>query len=134
MENKVEYKGLTCIYMITNPKGKIYIGQTQNLWNRINKYRYNKAKGQQKLNRSIVKYGLENHTISVLKVCELDGIDELECQMIKKYNTVKQGLNIRQGGGSKARGNGMFFSKKEEKDAKQAFLDIYKKMHSNRRQ
>ena len=55
----------SCIYKLTSPSGKIYIGQTQCLYKRFNDYR--KPKANQYLMKAILKYGLENIIVVILE-------------------------------------------------------------------
>ena len=55
------------IYKITNPNGKIYIGQSTNLLMRINAYK-NPRKDQPKIYASLKKYGYQNLMTSVLRL------------------------------------------------------------------
>lgn len=54
------------IYKITSPSGRVYIGQSWKIKQRLNKYRRNDCKEQPALYRSIIKYGADNHTFEVL--------------------------------------------------------------------
>lgn len=64
------------IYKITNPSGKVYIGQSWNFTARLYFYKSLNCKGQPALYNSLMKYGYENHTIDIL--CKLpDDIDQL---------------------------------------------------------
>lgn len=49
------------IYKITNPKGKVYIGQSWDIKDRKRVYQRCECKGQQKIYNSIKKYGWKNH-------------------------------------------------------------------------
>lgn len=53
------------IYKISSPSGKVYIGQSWNI-----KYRFSQYKGsvpnQRLLNRSLKKYGFENHLFQII--------------------------------------------------------------------
>jgi group I intron endonuclease len=91
------------IYKITNHNGKIYIGQTTRLNNRISAYRTsNNIKAQQLLYNSIKKYGWENHIFEVLTEVPTDIIYETEIKYIKDYNSYHKdnpnGLNMTKGG------------------------------------
>ena len=67
----------SCIYKITSPSGKIYIGQTQCLYKRFQNYR--KRKANKYLMKAILKYGLENMMVDILeKDVELGLLDERE--------------------------------------------------------
>lgn len=60
------YLSMPCIYKITSPNNKIYIGQSWDLQKRI--YAYIKAycKGQPKLYTSLKKYGWDKHILEVV--------------------------------------------------------------------
>lgn len=58
------------IYKITNPKGKIYIGSTVDLKDRIYRYKTYRVKAQIKIYNSLIKYGFENHKFEVIFECE----------------------------------------------------------------
>ena len=68
---------LSCIYKLTSPSGKIYIGQTQCLYKRFQDYR--KPKANKYLMNAILKYGLENIIVEVLeRDIPLENLDERE--------------------------------------------------------
>lgn len=75
------------IYKITNPKGKIYIGQSINIEKRWQKYKYSliNSYSQPKLHRSFKKYGVENHTFNILEECETNILNEKETYWKKHY-------------------------------------------------
>jgi len=91
------YDKVPCIYKITSPTGRIYIGQTTNLLARILKYRHAQI-DQYKLYCSINKYGFDNHKIEVICIATLENIDELEIFYIKEYDSHNNGLNSTDGG------------------------------------
>jgi group I intron endonuclease len=57
------------IYKITNPIGNIYVGQTKNFLQRLEDHKSRKNKKANRLNESIIKYGLKNHTITFIEEC-----------------------------------------------------------------
>lgn len=83
------------IYKITNPKGRIYIGQSINLIKRIKYYRnLNVSKSQIRLNRSLNKYGYDSHTFEILEECDIKNLNERERYYQDLYNaTDKKNLN-----------------------------------------
>jgi len=88
------------IYKITNPNGRIYVGQSTNLKNRENQYKKIKeSKSQIKLNRSFKKYGIENHKFEIIEYCTLEQLDNKEIYWGEYYNVLKKGLNCRLGRG-----------------------------------
>lgn len=67
----------SCIYKLTSPSGKIYIGQTQCLYKRFRSYR--KFKCNKYLKNAFLKYGLENISVKILeKDVVLENLDERE--------------------------------------------------------
>ena len=85
------------IYKITSPSGRIYIGQSIDLKRRIARYKsnLNASKGQSKLNRSFIKYGIENHTFEIICLCHIDLLNKAERYYQDKYNSMINGLNLR---------------------------------------
>lgn len=93
------YKEISCIYKITSPSGKIYIGQTVNLKNRVRKYKGMFFKGQLKLWNDCQKYNWKPiDTLEVLEECPVEDLDNREIYWISYYNTYNNGLNCDQGG------------------------------------
>jgi group I intron endonuclease len=92
-------KYMVGIYKITNPKGKIYIGQSTDIENRIYKgHKYNVGSGK-KLKNSLSKYGFKNHKIEILEECSIEDLTERETYWILQYNSYKNGLNSTKKGG-----------------------------------
>jgi group I intron endonuclease len=87
------------IYKITNPKGKVYIGQSTNIEDRwIKGHRYSVGSGK-KLKNSFSKYGWDKHTLEVLEECSVDSLSNKETYWIEYYDSYKKGLNSTQKGG-----------------------------------
>jgi group I intron endonuclease len=91
------------IYKITNPNGKIYIGQStdiQGRWKR-NYYSLN-CKEQIKLFNSLKKYGPENHIFEIIEECDFKHLDDKEIYWGTFYQVLnpKIGLNLRLGDGN----------------------------------
>lgn len=88
------------IYKITNPKGKIYIGQSINVKIRNNFYKTNNCKNQPKLYNSFQKYGWEQHVFEIIEECNLDQLNEKEIYWGLYYDVLgEKGLNLRLGNG-----------------------------------
>lgn len=93
---------IICIYLIKNPSGRIYIGQTRNLNTR---YKSGVSPNQRLLYRSYQKHGKESHTKQIIhrfigEITQQD-LDYWEIKYIELYK--KEGyqlLNIREGGGN----------------------------------
>jgi group I intron endonuclease len=93
------------IYKITNPKGKIYIGQSSNIEQRFSFYKKLKCKSQHKIYNSFVKYGVDKHNFEIIHLCEIEQLNELEKYYVDLFQTFnnKNGLNIKDGGGAKGK-------------------------------
>jgi group I intron endonuclease len=88
------------IYKITNPNGRIYIGQTTNHVVRWKKYEKLQCKDQPSLYSSLKKYGWENHTCEIIEECSAEHLDEREIFWGEYYNVLSnQHLNNRLGRG-----------------------------------
>lgn len=85
------------IYKITNPNGKIYIGQSININRRFKEYEKLLCKDSKKLYYSFLKYGVENHKFEILEICNIDILEERETYYILNLKTQKKGLNIKLG-------------------------------------
>jgi len=85
------------IYKITSPSGKIYIGQSINLERRLARYKsnLNASKGQIRLNRSFVKYGVENHLFEIVLECLVEELNTKERYYQDLFNCIEKGLNLR---------------------------------------
>lgn len=85
------------IYKITSPSGRIYIGQSVDLKRRIARYKsnLNASKGQTKLNRSFVKYGISNHKFEIIELCLSKYLNNMERYYQDKFDCVNSGLNLR---------------------------------------
>lgn len=90
------------IYKITNPKGKVYIGQTSQYKKRLNHYRILNCKTQYKLYNSLKKYGFDNHIFEILEEIDIKHSDERERYWITFYRSYwkdkNKGLNLNRGG------------------------------------
>ncbi len=85
------------IYKITNPKGKIYIGQSKNIYRRFKQYKRLNI-SPVKLKYSLQKYGWEQHIFEIIEECNPEQLNEREIYWIKYYNSVELGLNVGFGG------------------------------------
>ena len=88
------------IYKITNPNGRIYIGQSTNVKDRWKKYSKLFCKDQPSLYSSLKKYGWENHIKEIIEECEVNDLDSREIYWGKHYNVLSnKHLNNRLGRG-----------------------------------
>jgi len=92
-----------CIYKLTAPNGKIYIGQTIN--ERQRKYHYNSGdfKQQVKLWNSSRKYNWNpSKTFEIIEEClcgpDKKYLNEREIYWIREFDSLKNGLNCNEGG------------------------------------
>lgn len=84
------------IYKITNPKGRVYIGQTLNIEQRIYSYSSCNCKKQIRLYNSINKHGWKNHEFTILKICKIEELNIVERYYQDIFDVLsKKGLNCR---------------------------------------
>lgn len=82
------------IYKITNPKGRIYIGQSVNIENRFYLYSINSCQKQKRLYNSLIKHGYLKHKFEVLEECSVDELNNKERYYQEKYDVLGvMGLN-----------------------------------------
>lgn len=94
---------MVCIYKISSPSGKVYIGQTWNFKARMNIYKNANCFKQPKLYQSLKKYGFDKHEIYVLQELPLDTkqyyLDQYEILYIELHKSCGCSLlNIKDGG------------------------------------
>ena len=91
------------IYKITSPSNKIYIGQSVDIKKRWNHHKYAKDKKCSKLYSSFKKYGINNHKFEIIHICLISELNNLEKYYVDLYGCFnsKNGLNLKDGGGSK---------------------------------
>jgi group I intron endonuclease len=96
MKEKIKKSG---IYKITNPEGKVYIGQTENIRKRRigHMAQAEDGTGVGKLADSYRQYGWDAHRFEVIEYCSIDELYEREGYWQKHYDaTGHNGLNILQ--------------------------------------
>ena len=91
----VVFTFMTGIYKITNPKGKVYIGQSVNIEKRFNQYKKIRCKSQVALYRSFLKYGIEKHIFEIIEECSIELLNEKERYYQDFYNVLEIGLNCK---------------------------------------
>jgi group I intron endonuclease len=88
------------VYKITNPNGRIYVGQSNNINRRWNSYRRLNCKGQTSLYNSLLKYGIKNHIFEILEKCTVEQLNEREIYWGEYYNVLSSHhLNNKLGSG-----------------------------------
>lgn len=96
----VKVEGFGVIYAIEFPNGKRYIGQTcKPCHSRWKYYKGLCCRGQVKLHRALVKYGVDNCVFRIIDVCsdQLE-LNAAEKSAIVKFDSIKNGYNISNGG------------------------------------
>jgi len=84
------------IYKITNPKGRVYIGQSINIHNRFKQYsKIRNSKRQILLHRSFLKYGIDFHSFEILCECDVDDLNSMERFYQDLFNTYNEGMNCK---------------------------------------
>ena len=83
---------MICIYKITNPEGKVYIGKTVEFRRRM--YEHQKSPNCTKLHRSVQKYGWDSHKVEVLEEVSEIELNIRESMYVNFYDSVSNGLNI----------------------------------------
>ncbi len=82
------------IYKITNPKGRIYIGQSINIERRFKKYQRVYYFSQPRLYRSLKKYGPGNHNFEIIEQCGIKELNIKERYWQDFYDVIgNKGLN-----------------------------------------
>ena len=82
------------IYKITNPKGKIYIGQSINIKRRFKDYKNSLKKSQHKIYNSFKKFGYDNHTFEIIEKCLESELNDRERYYQDLYSSIgNKGLN-----------------------------------------
>ena len=83
--------------------GKIYIGQTVNMY--LRKRQHENPTGQDRthqfnseFHQDIRKYGIDNFEFSILEECLPEELNEREIYWISKYESTENGYNIKRGG------------------------------------
>jgi group I intron endonuclease len=83
------------IYKITSPSGKIYIGESVNVFRRKYLYSTYKCIGQKKLYSSLKKYGWNLHIFEVIEECKFDELLCRERYWQDFYDSMEKGLNCK---------------------------------------
>lgn len=86
------------IYKITNPNGKVYIGQSINIEKRKRQYaQLQSCKNQKKLYASLVKHGFSTHSFEVIEECSVQELNTRERFWQDLYEVLdpKKGMNLK---------------------------------------
>lgn len=99
------------IYKITNNiNGRIYIGQSIDIYKRWKAHKHKKYSGDNDcaIYKAFHKYGLDNFSFNIVEECDPENLDDREIYYIEKYNSYLGGYNMTRGG------NGLGFPLSEE--------------------
>lgn len=84
------------VYMITSPTGNVYVGESVSIKKRTKYYLTpSRVKRQTAIYNSLIKHGVEHHTIEVLEICDTSILKQRERFYQDKYNSVHGGLNCK---------------------------------------
>lgn len=88
------------IYKITSPTGKIYIGQSVDIYHRVIGYKNGQCRDQPRIYNSIQKHGWNSHVLEIITECPKEDLNKHEIYYIEFYDTVNtpHGLNLKSGG------------------------------------
>jgi len=81
------------IYKITSPSGKIYIGQSINIFKRWVYHKKLYSNQTPKLYLSLKKYGFENHKFEIIEICKIEELNIKERYWQEYFNSIENGLN-----------------------------------------
>lgn len=85
------------IYKITSPTGRVYIGESKNIYKRWDNYKKsNQTKSQPRVHHSLNKYSYENHTFEIVEECDFEDLMCRERYWQDFYNVLgEMGLNCK---------------------------------------
>lgn len=81
------------IYKITSPTGRVYIGQSVDIYKRWRKYKSINCPKQYKILNSFLKYGVENHQFNIIEYCLIENLDCSERFWQDEFDVLNGGLN-----------------------------------------
>jgi group I intron endonuclease len=121
------------IYKIINPKGKIYIGQSIDIEYRFYSYKKQiRCKSQKKLFNSLIKYGVDNHTFSIIEECDVELLNEKERFWQDYYDVLKKGLNLKLTGHDDKSSSISIETKNKIKDGLKKYFDSLSNEEKNK--
>jgi group I intron endonuclease len=82
------------IYKITSPSGKVYIGESKDIFKRWYYYKKMHCVSQVHLYNSFLKYGIESHKFEIIMECSLEDLKYFESCFQEIYRAVEKGLNL----------------------------------------
>ena len=105
------------IYKIENKvKGKIYIGQSNNIQRRFQEHQTKGASSRIPVDVAIQKYGKDNFTYTVIEETTIDKLNQAEEFWINYFNSIETGYNCSKGGEQQSIGENNGKAKLTEQD------------------
>ncbi len=83
-----------CIYKITSPIGKVYIGKTKDYYYRIRQHKASCNSRKFFLHDSFHEFGFNNHTFEIVEECSFELLNTRERYWQDHYNSSVEGLNM----------------------------------------
>ena len=83
-----------CIYKITSPIGKVYIGKTKDYYYRIRQHKAAINSRKFILYESFYKFGFDNHVFDIVEECSPELLNTRERYWQDHYNSNVEGLNM----------------------------------------
>lgn len=84
------------IYKITSPTGRVYIGESKDIYKRFSNYKkHNQTKSQPRVHHSLNKYGWEAHIFEIIEECDFDDLKCRERHWQDFYDVLNGGLNCK---------------------------------------
>ncbi len=84
------------IYKITNPQGKVYIGQSVNIPSRFEQHKKSissEINKTSKLYKSFIEFGVDFHTFEIQEICLKKSLNQRERFWQMHFDSVGSGLN-----------------------------------------
>jgi len=121
------------IYKITSPSRRIYIGQSKHIEKRFYEHKFQpKNRNLSLIQKSIKKYGYDNHQFEIVEECKDFELDNKEIFWINRLKSnyskfpEENGLNLTDGGN-------FIFPKKEKIEKKEVSEETRKKMSDSQK-
>jgi group I intron endonuclease len=83
------------IYKITSPSGRVYIGESKDIFKRVYYYKILSCKSQNKLYSSLKKHGWDSHIFEIIEECEFEELLCRERYWQDFYDVLNEGLNCK---------------------------------------
>lgn len=93
MDKKLKEK-IICVYKITSPVGKVYIGQTIDFHLRMRQHRISMNNKSFNLYLSLREYSYDSHTFEVIEECDISELKTKERHWQDFYESFTKGLNM----------------------------------------